>query len=283
MALSFVENDVLATVNKEQATLGSNDLEMMNLAHQRTGVIQGCEVTARGDQSVNVAAGNVVIAGTPVSVLQQDDVPIDPADDTYGRFDLISINSSGTAIVTTGTPAAVPSIPNLQANTVPIATLFVEIGDDVHWSYQVNDKRIYIGDIALNHLVDVDAPTPSDNDVLSYESASGHWVPAPAAIGGEFGDVDLDDLNDVDAGTPVDGHVLTFDVASSTWKPAAGTPGPAGSSNNIFWTIAAYNAPQWVKGPGQRRLRLQRRRCADQRCPPQRLRRRTFRRELQDR
>jgi hypothetical protein len=34
---------------------------------------------------------------------------------------------------------------------------------------------------ALDDLTDVDAPSPADGDVLTFDSGSGTWIPAPAS------------------------------------------------------------------------------------------------------
>lgn len=73
----------------------------------------------------------------------------------------------------------------------------------------------------LDDIPDVNAPTPANGDVLTWDSTPGEWV-AAAPTGGSNA---LDDLTDVDAPTPSDGDVLTFDSGSGDWIPAAPTGG----------------------------------------------------------
>lgn len=73
----------------------------------------------------------------------------------------------------------------------------------------------------LDDIPDVNAPTPADGDVLTWDSTPGEWVPL-APTGGSNA---LDDLTDVDAPTPSDGDVLTFDSGSGDWVPASPSGG----------------------------------------------------------
>lgn len=73
------------------------------------------------------------------------------------------------------------------------------------------------GAAALDDLTDVDAPTPADGDVLTWDAGASEWI-AAAATGGAAA---LDDLTDVDAPAPTDGDVLTWNAGSSEWIAAA--------------------------------------------------------------
>lgn len=94
----------------------------------------------------------------------------------------------------------------------------------------VRDKIESLGSgiTELDDIPDVNAPTPSNGDVLTWDSTPGEWVSA-APTGGSNA---LDDLTDVDAPTPSDGDVLTFDSGSGDWVSAAPTSGgtPSGTS-----------------------------------------------------
>ena len=67
----------------------------------------------------------------------------------------------------------------------------------------------------------IGAATPTDGDVLTYDTVTGWGAAAPTG-GGGGGAADLDDLTDVDVTTvaPTDGQALVFDTADSLWKPA---------------------------------------------------------------
>lgn len=78
----------------------------------------------------------------------------------------------------------------------------------------------------LDDVPDVNAPTPSNGDVLTWDSTPGEWVASPPA-GGTF---DLDDATDVNAPSPSNGDVLTWDSTPGEWVAAA----PSGSTE---WTL----------------------------------------------
>jgi hypothetical protein len=81
-----------------------------------------------------------------------------------------------------------------------------------------------IGVSGLDDVGDVNAPSPSNGDVLTWDDTPGEWVPA-APTGGSNA---LDDLTDVDTTGVADGDVLTFDSGSGDWVPAAPTGGSGG-------------------------------------------------------
>lgn len=68
---------------------------------------------------------------------------------------------------------------------------------------------------SLDDLFDVDAPSPDEGDVLTFES--GEWVASPSSGGVDL----LADLNDVEIYAPSDGDVLTFDGYFWTNQPPA--------------------------------------------------------------
>ena len=67
------------------------------------------------------------------------------------------------------------------------------------------------GASALDDLTDVDITSPSNNDVLTYNSTSQKWE------NGSGGASDLEDLGDVNITTPTNGQVLKYDSATSKW------------------------------------------------------------------
>ena len=72
--------------------------------------------------------------------------------------------------------------------------------------------------VTLGELSDVSVAGVTDNQILSYDAATGNWVPADDAgglvdsVNGLTGTVILnfDDLNDVDTGTPSDGQLIAY-------------------------------------------------------------------------
>jgi hypothetical protein len=78
----------------------------------------------------------------------------------------------------------------------------------------------------LDDVGDVNAPSPSNGDVLTWDSTPGEWV-AAAPTGGSNA---LDDLTDVNTTGVSDGDVLTYDNASGDWIAAAPTGGGGGTA-----------------------------------------------------
>lgn len=109
------------------------------------GVLSGCEVTAQGspDMTVAVAAGTVVIGDATVTVASGN-VNISAADGTHPRYDLISVNNSGTKTHTAGTASATPKAPALPANSVLLAAIYVPANDTTIASNQIVDKRVVV-------------------------------------------------------------------------------------------------------------------------------------------
>ena len=160
--------------DQEQAAPDSVNWEMLLAGFQRTGVISGCEVTESSPtaQTVDLAAGVVSLDGSKITISAQPDLAVTAADGTNPRKDLISVNSSGTAVVTAGTAASPPAIPDIPANSVELAVLLVPANDNDHADEQINDTRIPLYNIPdVDHRW-VDADNGSDtNDGLSWLSA----------------------------------------------------------------------------------------------------------------
>lgn len=93
----------------------------------------------------------------------------------------------------------------------------------------------------LDDVPDVNAPTPANGDVLTWDSTPGEWVNAAPAGAGAFV---LDDATDVNAPTPSDGDVLTFDSGSGDWVPAA----PSGGSATACPAIRSSNLVKYASG-----------------------------------
>ena len=121
-----------------------------NLWPNGTAVLSGCAPTGSSTaRQITVASGTVVIDGTGVSVSQQTKT-LDAA--TFDRYDLVSINTSGVAVVTKGTEERrVPAIP---ANTVPIAICLIETGQAALPADRIYDTRM---DVMRLFAITIDA------------------------------------------------------------------------------------------------------------------------------
>lgn len=127
-----------------QAEPDNVDIDILVAAFNGTSVVLGCAVTESDPaaQTVDVASGIVRINGGIIEVDADADVAIAGADGSNPRFDLISVNTSGTVVVTTGTPAAEPVFPAIPADDVVLAALYVPANDNTHANNQITDKRV---------------------------------------------------------------------------------------------------------------------------------------------
>ena len=72
------------------------------------------------------------------------------------------------------------------------------------------------GASTLEGLTDTSISTPSQDDILFYNSSSGKWVNAAINV-----ILDLSDLSDVDTSGVADNHILTYHGSSGTWLSSA--------------------------------------------------------------
>lgn len=121
----------------------------------------------------------------------------------------------------------------------------------------VRDKIESLGSgiTELDDIPDVNATTPANGDVLTWDSTPGEWVAQAPAGAGAF---DLDDATDVNAPTPSNGDVLTWDSTPGEWvaqAPAASggmtlieslTPSAVASINSEAWAGGSYKALKFI-------------------------------------
>ena len=81
-------------------------------------------------------------------------------------------------------------------------------------AFEVATPATVVGGAAIGDLSNVDgAATPTNGQVLKYNTSTSLWAPADdTSIGA------LNDISDVDAGSPTDGQVLTWVAANSAWE-----------------------------------------------------------------
>ena len=68
----------------------------------------------------------------------------------------------------------------------------------------------------LDDLNDINAGSPSDGQVLTWNNASSKWIPTTVSSGGG-GATTLDGLTDTNIGTPSDGQALVYDSGTTSW------------------------------------------------------------------
>ena len=81
---------------------------------------------------------------------------------------------------------------------------------------------------SLAGLTDVTLTTPSNGEVLTYDSTSQEWVNAPSVASNS-----LAGLTDVTLTTPQDGEVLTYDSTNQEWVNAPSAGG--GTASNVSY------------------------------------------------
>ncbi len=179
----FIPNEANALLDRQSAP-ESVDFQILLLGYQGTGVESGCAISedpGAPDLTVDVAAGVVLLAGSQITVSEQLGNAITTGHATLGRVDLVSINSSGTVVITDGTPAAidVAEAPDIPANSIPLAFVTVPTTDTTIEDEQIGDKRVFIGpetDIPIRY-VSLDGVDTDDG--RSWETA--FLTPAAAA------------------------------------------------------------------------------------------------------
>jgi hypothetical protein len=114
------------------------------------GLISGGIVTWSGSGLVfDVTAASYVIGGASYNT-SQSQVTLDPADATYGRYDVITVDNTGHATKITGTPAASPVIPQIDpANQIYLTTVFIAAGATT--PTQVSNEVIYDENTEWSH------------------------------------------------------------------------------------------------------------------------------------
>ncbi len=146
MVQPFLPNTADA-FDDRQASPEHIDFEILLLGYQRTGVLSGCVVSedpVTPDLTVDVALGVVLLDGNQIAVSVQLGNAITTGDGSNPRVDLVSINSSGSVVITDGVAGAVPEAPAIPASSIPLAFVFVPASDTTIEDNQIVDKRVFI-------------------------------------------------------------------------------------------------------------------------------------------
>jgi hypothetical protein len=150
MTLPFLPNHTDATI-PEQADPDAVDFGQLISAIGGTGIIVGGAVTedpVTPAMTVDVTAPSLIYSGSLIQVAAETDVAVAAADATYLRIDLVSVDTFGNQIaVTTGTPANVPVCPDVPADHLPLAMIYVPVGTTAITDGLIVDKRIPIAPI----------------------------------------------------------------------------------------------------------------------------------------
>jgi len=121
-------------------------LNALFAAFRGTAVMSGCEASATGtSRTVSITAGSVQINGEVIAV-GAGSVTLD-AGSTFDRYDLVSVDASGSKIVTKGTTKR--KCPTQPANTCLLAIVFVPAGATVIATGDVYDARMLSPNLAV--------------------------------------------------------------------------------------------------------------------------------------
>ena len=192
-----------------QSEIDSVDIDVLVAGFSGNGVISGGAVTAQGtpDMTVAVASGVSVIGDSRV-IIGAGNVTITTADGTNPRIDLVVINSSAVKSVAAGSAAAQPVLPSIPANSIVLATLYVEASDTTIETNKINDRRV-INAIPVAQLAD-----GTDGELITWD-ASG--LPSTVPVG-------------------TSGHILTSGGAGAA--PTFQAPSSASESFAIAMAVA---------------------------------------------
>ena len=156
-------------------------LNALFAAFRGTAVMSGCEVSATGtSRTVSITAGSVQINGEVIAV-GAGSVTLD-AGSTFDRYDLVSVNASGSKIVTKGTTKR--KCPTQPANTCLLAIVFVPAGATVIATGNVYDARMDATRLSVLNLqaVAIYPRVCAASDTVRREVGSRTW----SAYGGSF-------------------------------------------------------------------------------------------------
>ncbi|MHA1410278.1 MAG: hypothetical protein ACTSQY_08260 [Candidatus Odinarchaeia archaeon] len=70
-------------------------------------------------------------------------IEIETADATHPRYDLVYLTKNGTIVVSKGTPAADPVVPNTPNLCAPLANVYIAANEDYMESSNISDRRVY--------------------------------------------------------------------------------------------------------------------------------------------
>ncbi len=191
MVQRFLPNEADA-FHDNQAEPDSVDFEIILAGIGRTGVLSGCAVTESSPaaQTVDVAVGEVVETGEQITVAVQADVAVSAADGSNPRIDLITVNGSGTVVVTAGTAAAQPVLPAIPASSVPLAALYIPTSDNTHANEQITDKRVFVVDRYVFNVKDFGAVGDgAADDTAAIQACVDAAMDAPVTVGIAGGDI----------------------------------------------------------------------------------------------
>lgn len=128
-----------------QSEPDSVDFDIILAGVKGNGVISGCQVAAQenANMTVKVFSGNIQYEGSTIAVTETN-ATITTSNSTYGRLDLVCVNNSGTISVVEGTSSIAPVMPEIAANSIVLACVYVPANDTSISHNQIIDKRMFV-------------------------------------------------------------------------------------------------------------------------------------------
>lgn len=161
--MAFTIPNKVDAFHQHQAQVDKVDVDILVAALNGNGVLSGCAVTPQGtpDMTVAVAAG-IVRVGVVTAEVASGNLTIGAADATNPRFDLITVNNAGTKAVTAGTPAPSPVFPEIPANSIAVASVYVPANETTIPTNHIYDKRcvVFIPGLSMGRIEARHAHTP---------------------------------------------------------------------------------------------------------------------------
>jgi Glycine-rich domain len=140
-----IPNKIDATFSA-QAKVWNSDLDMLSAAAGgETGVLAAITVLPQGspDMTLAVGSGTIKYNGTEQAV-SSGNVTVTTAHSSLDRIDLVVVSSAGVKSVTAGTAAATPVQPEVPANSICLAQVYVPAGDTAIGSTQIRGRQILV-------------------------------------------------------------------------------------------------------------------------------------------
>lgn len=195
-----IENKGGSITDQQQSVGNERDFDIIQTGNSRVDcVLEGCVVTPQGtpnEQYVAVSNGSVLTNGVLKAVAAvtgsgggagtATDFGGAP-DTTYYRIDVLVVNSSGALARRAGTAAAIPLMPTLTANDVPIAAILVPPDSDglpvAILTNDITDKRMLVenGPITLYKTIAAET-TNTTTAAINLLNKAGAGVVIPADL-----------------------------------------------------------------------------------------------------
>ncbi|KKK65633.1 hypothetical protein LCGC14_2972190, partial [marine sediment metagenome] len=166
------ESEVSAA-NIHLARPGARDIEVISQYGDVGRVMKGCAPSKGGAaREIDVAAGVVEINGAFKSVAA-DTVTLANGHATLHRIDLVTISSAGAVVLTAGTAAAIPLIPAIPANSVPICIgLMIATSTDLTTNEIVDKRMIHGREVMVLDKTGLKSTVASDPNEASLYSVT---------------------------------------------------------------------------------------------------------------